>query len=144
MIEAVDVAVGDTVRVVLEGKAAKVFAGGFAIGAIDGLAAGGNTIFPAEQHVISVEKLAKPLAVGDVLTKEQYNTHDWEQHSVLLDCDEVDVLLLAADDSGEVNWVSSASASVFSIRELGRYISNVKILHLPATTQPAATVKGAK
>lgn len=145
MIETVDVAEGDTVRVVLEGIVHCTYQGeGFGLRADPGVP-DGNSIFFAEQHVISVEKLAKPLTVGDVLTADQYNARDWEQHTVLLDLDEVDALILAyCADIEDLMWISSASGNRYSIRELGRYISSVKVLHLPEAVQPAVKAKDAK
>lgn len=135
MIGTVDVAnivQGDTVRVVLEGVVAAVHQPGrFILGSNPDR----NLIESTADHVISVEKLAKPVAVGDVLTAEQYAARDWEQGTVLLDLAEVDVLLLALSlvegDGEEPQWLSSVSGNWFGIRELGRYISSVKVLHLP-------------
>lgn len=133
MIETVDVAnivQGDTVRVVLEGVVAAVHQPGrFILGSNPDR----NLIESTAVHVISVEKLAKPLAVGDVLTAEQYAAVGWEQGTVLLDLPEVDVLLLAfdGDDRGQSRWLSSRGGNWWGISELARYISSVKVLHLP-------------
>jgi hypothetical protein len=83
------VKVGDRIRVVLEGQ----------IGIVDharqlwvGPVGTRNIITPAADHVISIEKVARPTAVGDEINYADLRDLHWTRGTVIVDQDASDAV----------------------------------------------------